>query len=82
MISDKLVPYDGVPKSMIDKVATPLFIVILMLAVIGMVFALGCLAFNFAYRKTRCLGKHASLILSHTYMILRIFMQDYANKST
>ena len=51
--SDKLVPYDGVPNTVIDTVPTSLVIVIHLLAIAGMVFALGCLAFNFAYRKTR-----------------------------
>ena len=50
---DKLVPYDGVPNTIIDTVATPLVVIIDLLAVAGIVFALGCLAFNFAYRKTR-----------------------------
>lgn len=51
--SGDLVPYDGVPKTVIDTTATPLVVVIILLAVAGIVFALGCLAFNFVYRKTR-----------------------------
>ena len=51
--TDKLVPYDGVPNTVIDTVATPLVVIIDLLAVAGIVFALGCLAFNFTYRKTR-----------------------------
>lgn len=51
--ADKLVPYDGVPNMMIDAVATPLSVVINLLALAGTLFAFGCLAFNFVYRKTR-----------------------------
>ena len=51
--ADKLVPYDGVPNTMIDEVETPLAVVIDLLALAGILFALGCLAFNFVYRKTR-----------------------------
>ena len=51
--ADKLVPYDGVPNTIIDTVGTPLAVVIDLLALAGILFALGCLAFNFVYRKSR-----------------------------
>ena len=46
-------PYDGVPNPETDKVAVPLAVVVYLLAVAGIVFALVCFAFNFAFRKTR-----------------------------
>ena len=69
--SDKLVPYDGVPNTVIDTVPASLVVVIHLLAIAGMVFALGCLAFNFAYRKTRstCFPYH------DTYNTLTIILK-------
>lgn len=52
-VIDNLVPYDGRPTIVIDTVALLLVMVILLLAVIGTVFAVICLAFNLAYRNTR-----------------------------
>ena len=50
---DNLVPYDGRPTTVIDTVALSLVMIILLLAVIGTVFAVICLAFNVACRNTR-----------------------------
>ena len=46
-------PYDGVPEKVVDTVARPLIAVIVFLAMAGVVFALVCLSFNIACRKTR-----------------------------
>ena len=43
----------------IDTVETPLAVVIDLLAIAGILFALGCLAFNFVYRKTRYTHMHS-----------------------
>ena len=53
MTADKLVPYDGVPRTVIDNVATPLVVVVFLLATAGIVFAVGCLIFNFTFRETK-----------------------------
>ena len=53
MTADKLLPYDGVPRTVIDNVATPLVVVVFLLATAGIIFAVGCLIFNFTFRETK-----------------------------
>ena len=42
MTADKLVPYDGMPRTAIDSVATPPVVVVFLLAAAGIIFAVGC----------------------------------------
>lgn len=63
----------------IDTVETPLVVVIDLLAVAGILFALGCLTFNFVYRKTRYTHMHSYCnVMPYNITIIR--MQDYANQ--
>ena len=54
----------------IDTVETPLAVVIDLLAVAGILFALGCLAFNFVYRKTRYTYTHVAIVISCPIILL------------
>ena len=51
---DELVPYDGVPTTVLDIVATPLVVVVFLLSAAGIMFAFGCFVFNFKFREKRC----------------------------
>ena len=45
------VPHDGVPRNHLVSVKFPLAIFYVVLGVLGITFAVGCLCFNFACRK-------------------------------
>ena len=47
------VPPDGTPEKVIDTVHIGVVVVYDSLATVGIVFALGCLAFNFVFRKRK-----------------------------
>ena len=46
-------PYDGMPIRVIDTAMAPITVIIDLLAVAGIVFAIVCAIFNFAFRKKR-----------------------------
>ena len=50
---DGLVPYDGVPTEEYVTVGVPVTVVYILLSVIGIIFAVLCLIFNFMYRNKR-----------------------------
>lgn len=50
---DGLVPYDGVPDEEYITVGVPVTVVYIILSVIGIIFAVLCLIFNFVYRNKR-----------------------------
>lgn len=50
---DGLVPYDGVPTEEYVTVGVPVTVVYILLSVIGIIFAVLCLIFNFVYRNKR-----------------------------
>ena len=50
---DGLVPYDGVPNDEYVTVGVPVTVVYILLSVIGIIFAVLCLIFNFVYRNKR-----------------------------
>ena len=52
-ILDGLVPYDGVPDEEYITVGVPVTVVYIILSVIGIIFAVLCLIFNFVYRNKR-----------------------------
>jgi hypothetical protein len=45
------VPYDGVPTRRLVTVKVPLAVFYIILGVVGIIFAVGCLCFNFIYRQ-------------------------------
>ena len=45
------VPYDGVPTNRLITVRVPLAVFYIILGAVGITFAVGCLCFNFIYRK-------------------------------
>ena len=47
------IPNDGIPIEEVVTVALPLTVVFAVLATAGLLFAVVCLAFNFAFRKRR-----------------------------
>jgi hypothetical protein len=61
------VPYDGVTTHRLVTVKVPLAVFYIFLGVVGIIFAVGCLCFNFIYRKNPLVLeiKHA-----HKYLIL------------
>ena len=48
-----LVPYDGVPEKVIVSVHPALTAVFIVLACVGITFAVACLIFNFIYREAK-----------------------------
>ena len=51
--SDKLVPYDGIPQTVIDILPTSLVVIVFLLAAVGSSLAVGCLIFNFIFREKK-----------------------------
>ena len=52
-IADGIVPYDGVPIEVEVHASLALAVVIYILAAAGVVFAIVCLVFNFAFRQRK-----------------------------
>ena len=50
---DKLIPYDGVPTTEVDTPPNLLIGAIVLLAAMGIAFAVGCLTFNCIFRKKK-----------------------------
>ena len=51
--TEGLVPYDGVPGEEYVTVGIPVTVVYILLSVVGIIFAVLCLIFNFVYRNKR-----------------------------
>ena len=51
--TDELIPYDGVPRVVIDKVPLPLVIISILLAAAGVLFTVGCFIFDIFFRSKR-----------------------------
>ena len=56
------VPYDGVPTSRLVTVKVPLAVFYTILGALGITFAVGCLCFNFAFRKNPLVKQTCSAI--------------------
>ena len=52
-LADGLIPYDGVPAKEYVTIAVPVTAIFIFLALVGIVFAIVCLVFNFMFRKKR-----------------------------
>ena len=53
LITDELVPYDGMPMEQIDTVPISLVVIIFLLAAAGITFTVICLVFNFVFSNKR-----------------------------
>ncbi len=53
VFTDGLVPYDGIPVEELTTVALPVTVMYILLASMGIVFAVLCLTFNFIFRKRK-----------------------------
>ena len=64
------VPYDGVPTTRLVTVKVALAVFYIILGVAGIIFAIGCLCFNFIYRKNPLVLKSKMLIKLMIIMVI------------
>ena len=67
--SGRLIPYDGVPLEQDVGVAIPLTVTFSILSAAGIAFTISCLAFNFIFRKKKCVTRLHIVSVISSYMV-------------
>lgn len=62
-----MIPYDGVARNETVTIHPAITSVGVLLATLGIMFGIGCLIFNFIFRKTRYCCTITELLLSYTH---------------